>query len=273
MSTIILPPFKRHRFLDEAGDTAFYGKGKSPIVGQQGVSKCFILGMLKINEPLEGVRMKILNLQASIEQDPYFQGVRSIERRRAKNNFHLHANDDLPEVRRIVFELIKSINCSFEAVVARKIYGIYERKHNGNAAEFYADLLSHLLKNKLNKYDRLVLTIASRSNCTTHTNLKRGLKKSVERSTFRNPDQANDCDVVFNVQTPTSEPILNIVDYFCWAIQRIFERGETRFYDFISNKISQVIDIYDFENFRQPKGKSGAHYGKRRKLTSENLIQ
>lgn len=273
MSTIILPPFKRHRFLDEAGDTAFYGKGRVPIVGQQGVSKCFILGMLKINEPLEGVRMKILTLQNSIKQDPYFQGVHSIERRKAKNTFHLHANDDVPEVRRMVYELIKSINCSFEAVVARKIYDLYVRKHNRNEAEFYADMLSHLLKSKLNKYDRLVLNIAQRSNCTTHFNLEKGLKKSVERSTFRNPDQPNDCDVVFNVQSTTSEPILNIADYFCWAIQRVFERGETRFYDFISSKVSHVIDIYDFENFRQPKGKSGAHYGKRRKLTSGNLIQ
>ncbi len=36
-----------HRFLDEAGDTTFFGKGKIPIVGSAGVSKAFILGMVK----------------------------------------------------------------------------------------------------------------------------------------------------------------------------------------------------------------------------------
>lgn len=229
--------------------------------------------MLKVKEPLDDVRIKIADLQKSIEDDPYFQSIPSIQRRKNKNGFHLHANDDLPEIRKMGYELIKAINCSFEAVVARKIYGLYERKHNGNEAEFYADMLSHLLKNKLNKYDRLVLNIAGRSNCTTHSNLKRGLGKSVERSTMRNPDQPNDCEVVFNVQTPTSEPILNLADYFVWAIQRVFERGDTRFYDFISHKVSQVIDIYDFDNFQQPKAKSGAHYGRRRKLTQENLIK
>ncbi|MDR6803231.1 hypothetical protein J2Y45_000501 [Dyadobacter sp. BE34] len=273
MSTIILPTFKRHRFLDEAGDTTFYGKGKVPIVGQQGVSKCFILGMLKINEPLEKVREKILSLQEAIEKDPYFGQVSSIEKRKAKGGFYIHAKEDIPEIRRMAFQLIKTINCRFEAIVARKMYVVYERKHNGTEAEFYADLLSHLLKNKLNKYDKLVLNIAKRSKCTTHANLQKGLNKSVERSIMRNPVGANDCEVVFNVQAPTSEPILNIADYFCWAIQRVFEKGETRFYDFISDKISQVIDVYDFDNFRQPKGKSGAHYGKRRKLTSENLVQ
>ncbi|SDF15837.1 hypothetical protein SAMN04487996_10990 [Dyadobacter soli] len=229
--------------------------------------------MLTINEPLEDVRMKVSRLQTSIEQHPYFHGVPSIQRRKEKNGYYLHANDDLPEIRWMAYELISTINCRFEAIVARKIYGIFERKHNRNEAEFYADMLSHLLKNKLNKYDRLILNIASRSNCTTHSNLKRGLEKSIKRSILRNPGQANDCEVFFNVQEPTLEPILNIADYFCWAIQRIFEKGETRFYDFVSNKVSQVIDIYDFENFRKPNGNSGAHYGKRRKLTSENLIK
>jgi hypothetical protein len=40
-----------HRFLDEAGDTAFYGRGKKIIIGTEGVSKCFIIGMVKFREP------------------------------------------------------------------------------------------------------------------------------------------------------------------------------------------------------------------------------
>lgn len=31
-----------HRFLDEAGDTAFYGKGKTSILGTAGVSNCLL---------------------------------------------------------------------------------------------------------------------------------------------------------------------------------------------------------------------------------------
>lgn len=51
--------FIHHRFLDEAGDTTFYGKGKISVIGNQGSSHCFILGMLKINEPLDTVRKKV----------------------------------------------------------------------------------------------------------------------------------------------------------------------------------------------------------------------
>ena len=109
----------------------------------------------------------------------------------------------------MAFDLIKTIDCSFEAVVGRKIPTLYESKHNGKEAEFYADLLSHLLKNKLNAYSKLVLNISHRSRCTTHTNLQKGLSKAITRAQSKAPDKANDCSVVFNVQQPTAEPLLN----------------------------------------------------------------
>ena len=42
-----LPTFVYHYFLDEAGDPNFYGKGKMPIVGQNGVSNCFYFGYVE----------------------------------------------------------------------------------------------------------------------------------------------------------------------------------------------------------------------------------
>lgn len=260
--------FKYHRFLDEAGDTTFYGKGRVPVVNQEGVSNCFILGMLKIKEPLESVRKKVLDLQQSISNDPWFAAVPSIIKKKTKTGYFLHAKDDVPEVRKMAFELIKTIDCSFECIVARKLYDLYEKKHNGKEAEFYADLLSHLLKNKLNKYDNLVLNIAQRSRCTTHINLQNGLNKSLERSRKKHPEKENGCRVVFNVQNPTTEPLLNLSDYFCWSIQRVFERGETRYYDFISDQVSMVLDLYDFDNFK--KGRN--YYGRKRKLTKDNQL-
>ena len=86
----------------------------------------------------------------------------------------LSPKDDVPEVRKMAFELINSIDCSFEAAVGRKIYPLYEKKHNGNEADFYADLLSHLLKNKLNKYDELVLNISIVVNVQHTSTSKKG---------------------------------------------------------------------------------------------------
>lgn len=52
-----------HRYLDEAGDTTFYGKGKVPLLGTFGVSNNFLLGMLTLNEPVQLIRQKIIELQ------------------------------------------------------------------------------------------------------------------------------------------------------------------------------------------------------------------
>ena len=255
-----------HRFLDEAGDTTFYGKGKTPIIGTEGVSRCFILGMVTIHEPLDNIRQKIVDLQEKISSDLYFDDIISIQKKKAAYGYFLHAKDDIPEVRKMAFELIASIDCQFEAVVARKIYDLYERKHNGKEAEFYADILSHLLQDKVQEPSRLVLNIAERKKCTTHQNLTKGLEKAIGRTNLNNKEAIN--RVVFNVQRPTTEPILNLVDYFCWALQRVFEKGETRCYNFIRNKGMGVYDIYDFE-----KAKATRHiYGIQRFLTAENSL-
>jgi hypothetical protein len=242
-----LPVHKYHRFLDEAGDTTFFGKGKIPIVGKEGVSAYFLLGILTLNEPVKAVRKKIMDLQTQISYDPYFVTVPSIQKKKSRVGYFLHAKDDVPEVRKMAFELINTINCHFDVVTGKKDYGIYEKKHNGNQSEFYADLLSHLLIDNLNDYDRLVLNIAHRSQCTTHKNLELGLEMAIKIAKNKYPDYSNCCKIVFNVQQPTTEPIINIVDYFLWALQRKFERNETRYVDFLGNRIRSVQNLYNEE--------------------------
>ena len=52
-----LPKF--HRFIDEVGDTTFYGGRRRLILGQEGVSNTFGIGLLKLNEPIAEVRKQI----------------------------------------------------------------------------------------------------------------------------------------------------------------------------------------------------------------------
>lgn len=257
-----------HRFLDEAGDTTFYGAGKKLILGSEGVSKCFILGMLNVKEPLEPVRQKVLALQAAIAADPYYKDVPSIKKKMATHGYFLHAKDDIPEVRKQAFKLVVSIKCSFQAVVARKIPSIHENKHGGKDDALYADLLGHLLKDKVAKYDKLVLNIAARGSSTSNTNLQLGLDRARTRYANKHFKEPDPKEFVFNVQNPTTEPLLNVADYFCWAVQRVFEKGEVRYYDFLRDKISTVIDLYDAANYSGFKN----YYGPKNPLTKANAL-
>jgi hypothetical protein len=74
----------QHRFLDEAGDSTFYGKGKRLIVGENGVSLSFMIGMLKIKEPLDRIRKQVEALQMQIANDFYFADIPSIQKKKNK---------------------------------------------------------------------------------------------------------------------------------------------------------------------------------------------
>lgn len=257
-----------HRFLDEAGDTTFYGKGKKNIIGTNGVSNVFILGMIKIKDPLDEVRNKINALQEKITSDEYYH-VPSVLKKINNNGYYLHATDDLPEVRKEMFDLMKTINCSFEAVVGRKSIERYETKHKGREEYFYADLLSHLLKNKLSKYDKLVIHISERGKSTKNHNLELAFLKAKQRFSKKNGNSSMKTEVVFNVNYPTKDSLLNLADYFCWTIQRVFEKGEIRYYNFIKEQIKLVIDIYDTENYECWKN---YYDNKKNPLSTQNKI-
>ena len=262
--------FLRHRFLDEAGDMAFYGKGHTPIIGvHPGVSLSFIVGMVKFNTPLESIRQEIHRLQDAIANDRYFKDIASIQKKKAQpGGYFFHATDDTHEARKVFYEYISSLYIGFEVAVGRKIPALFARKHNNREAEFYADLLSHLLKNKLQAGDDLILNIARRGGATRNSVLQMGLDKAVMRFLKRKPEKPIKTRIVFNVQSPRNEPLLAVADYLCWAVQRVFERGETGYYNFVVGKISRVMDLYDPSRYRNNRN----YYTENNPLTPENKI-
>jgi len=263
-------PHARHRFLDEAGDTTFYGKGRTPAIGfMEGVSLCFMLGMVKFRSPLEPIRQEIQELQIQVANDPYFKTTQSIQKKKTEpGGYFFHATDDPAEARKVFFEYIKGLDVSFEAVVGRKIPSIYARKHNNREAEFYADLLSHLLKNKLQNESGLILNVAQRGKVTRNVVFDEALAKATSRFLKKRTPGDIKAKINFNVQYPRTEPLLNVADYLCWAVQRVFEKGEIRYYDFIAEKISLVIDLYDSSKYAD----NGNYYTSRNPLTPLNKI-
>lgn len=261
-------PKPQHRFLDECGDTTFFGKGKVPVIGKQGVSLSFSIGMVKFNADLPTLRVKIRELEATVVSDPLYNTLPSVRKKAGNGGFFFHATDDAPEVRAVFFRWIRSVPCSFEIVVARKIPEIFARKHDSKEAEFYADILSHLIKNKLKLGEKLILNIAERGRCTRNHNLQLALTKATERFLKKQGIADVASEVVFNVQTPRREPLLSVADYFCWAVQRVFERGETRFYDYLGEQIRLVIDLYDADKY----SRSQNYYKKGNRLTPANKI-
>jgi hypothetical protein len=260
---------RSHRFIDEAGDPIFFGRGGVNRLGSEGVSKAFMLGMVRIKQPLPEVRARITSFIQQVAADPFFNRIPSIRERLERGSMFLHASYDPSELRNRFFELLRDeIDFSLQAVVGRKQATRFINKHHSKQTEFYADLLSHLLKDKANHH-QLVLNIADQGNTTRMRNLRDALSKAHLLYRESQPNGAYKASIVFNVQPYDREPLLAVVDYSLWAVQRIFERGETRFYDMIVDKVSLVVDLYDTANAEN----KANYYTPKHPLTRDNMLK
>lgn len=249
------------------GDTTFFGKGKKLILGQEGVSLSFGLGLLKINGSISEIRQQVIDLQEEVEKDELLNTIPGVVKRVDKGGFFFHACKDTPDVRSPFLHYLKTLDCEAEIVVARKCPQRFERTHNRREKEFYADLFSHLIKRRVKREGTLVLNVAERGSTTRGKVFEEALRIAKERARKRWGDDLK-ADVVFNVQTPRTEPLLNVADYLCWAVQRVFERGETRYYDYLKNQIRLVVDLYDTDKYQGSRN----YYDRKNPLTSENKL-
>jgi hypothetical protein len=252
-----------HRFLDETGDTTFYGSGRKLILGQNGVSLSFGLGIVRIDRPLVDVRREVQDLQQQVENDPLLNTIPSVQKRLASGGFFFHACKDSPEVRAVLLRYLRSLPCEAEVVIARKIPRLFEKQHHGREEEFYADLLAHLAKNRLKRPGTLVLNVAERGSSTREKVLTEALRLAEERAAKKWGLENVRARTVFNVQTPRTEPLLTISDYLCWAVQRVFEQGDVRHYNYLIDRIRLVVDLYDRENYENNRN----YYDKKNPLT------
>lgn len=259
---------KQHRFIDEMGDTAFYGKNRRPLIGTEGVSLSFGLGMVKFKGDLDDIRQKVCELQLSVEGDPLLNTIPSVVKRMDKKGFFFHACKDTPDVRAVFLRYLRNLDCVAEIVVAQKIPRIFNKNHQSKDEQFYADVLSHLIKNQMKKEETVVLNIAERGSSAREKVLTEALSIATLRAKKKFGDEIK-ANIVFNVQTPHTEPLLNVADYLCWSVQRVFEKGETRYYEYLKDKIRLVVDLYDADKY---KGWKNYYEPKRNPLTAANKI-
>jgi hypothetical protein len=114
-----------------------------------------------------------------------------------------------------------------------------------------------------------VLNIAERGSSTRAKVLEDALTKATGRAGKRWGTDDLQSEVVFNIQTPSREPLLSVPDYLGWAVQRVFEKGQTRYYDYLREKIRLVVDLYDSEKYA---GNQNYYDHHKNPLTAQNKI-
>lgn len=237
---------KIYYFVDESGDPIFFDKYRVNIVGTKS-SPILLLGYISTEDPLI-LRNQLRSLQKEIEKDDYLKSIPSWK----KSIKRFHAKDDCPEIREKVFKLIKSMDFKSQFIVARKNEAIFRKRHNSNEKEFYKNLIKSLFRNRLHLSEQSLIYFEKRGTTTKQEDLDSGIKQAITEFE-KKWGVKNDSEIFIQAQTPTGEPCLQIADYMNWAVQRLFIKGEDRYYKFIEEKVSLVWDIYDIDNYKNGK--------------------
>lgn len=239
----------KHYFVDEAGDpTLFNARGVS-IVGMEGVSRTFMVGVADIPDPA-AARAALDALRASLLADPYFRGVPSMSPAAGKTALCFHAKDDLPEVRREVFKLLPTLGVKVQAAIRRKSELVAEARalhaigQRLTASEIYDDLVKRVFKNLLHRGESHEVCFARRGKSDRQEALALALERAKEN--FRRTWEADvDRPVAIRSSVPSADAGLQIVDYYLWALQRLMERDEDRYFAAVADQYSLVMDLDD----------------------------
>ena len=263
----------RHYFVDEAGDSTLFNRRGKVIVGTPGCSRFFILGLLEVPDP---IRMKadLEKLRSTLLADVYFKDVPSMQREARKTAVAFHAKDDLPEVRREVFALLKnSPGLRFFAVVTDKMRVLeYVRQRNMRDSsyryhpnEVYDYLVRRLFRDRLHKADVYNVYFAKRGKADRTESLVKAVERARERF-YEKWGIVSNAAVRISVGTPEQYAGLQAVDYFLWALQRLYERGEDRYLVYLWDAVKLIHDIDDTRRH-----KYGEYYNKNNPLTAESV--
>ncbi|HET7602851.1 MAG TPA: DUF3800 domain-containing protein [Gemmatimonadales bacterium] len=263
-----VPPF-RYLFVDEAGDLTIFGRHGRSLIGSPGVSHAFMVGLCELADPA-AAQSRLDQLRADLLADSYFHGVPSFKPEQNKTAAAFHAKDDLPEVRREVFRLIPSfapkivVALRRKQALARELYrpsGLKPSLHS-----VYDRLVVAVCRDRLHSADSHQIVFARRGKRDRDAALNTAIKQA-KFNFNRKWGTAHDRPVVVRSASPSEYAGLQVTDYLLWALQRLVERREDRYFGAVAGHFRLIMDLDDARRRRY-----GEWYSDSNPLSLEKLM-
>lgn len=259
-------------FVDETGDLTLFNKRGRIIVGNEGVSNYFMLGVANIPNPKE-IHIELNNLWEELLNDPYFKNVPSMQSESNKTSIMFHANEDLPEVRREVLKLLTKFPVKVYVIIRRKKelakiakYNFELTKNKFKENVVYDDLVKRAFRNLLHKVDSNTIYFSKRGKKARTEMLQQAINQA--KLNFENKyNIKSDKPVKIISSHPKEHGGLQLIDYYLWTLQRMYERKEDRFFNLLKENFSLIIDLDDKRN-----NDYGEYYSKRNEITLKKIM-
>ena len=232
---------KAYYFFDEAGDTQILGRRGINLMERGTASKTFMVGYLETDNPSD-CRRKLQELHEKLCNDEYLASIPSM----TSTNRAFHANKDCHEVRAEVFRLLKQLDFKFYCIVARKDVERFRRMFEFKEKKIYKYLVTRLLENRLHLYPHIDIYFSAMGNVVRQDTMQEAVNDAID-SFYLQSNIENSSEIRILIQQSSNEPMLQFADYVLWTIQRAFERGEYRYYNYLKEKIEVIYDIFEAE--------------------------
>lgn len=207
----------RYFFVDEAGNFDFSAKPSA--------SKYFILTSVCMEDCQPANDLLALRRQLVWEGNQL--------------NEAFHATSDKQRVRDRVFDTIASMNLRVDATIFEKrktLPRLTAMKTFYKHAWFYH--AKHIVPLAFSGKDDLMVVAASIGTKGEQAAIGSAIRDVVKQC------GREDSKTRIAYWPASSDPCLQVADYCCWAIQRKWERADTRSYDLISRFISTEYEIF-----------------------------
>lgn len=243
-----------HCFVDEAGDDILFNRRKQIVVGQAGCSNYFILGMAWVLSP-GTIATELDALRTALVADPYFRNVPSLDPARRRTALFFHAKDYPPEVRREVFRVITQHPIQFFVVVRDKhsVAAEVRRRNQQDPAyryrpnELYDSMVARLLDGRLHKDESYSMCFARRGSADRTAALQAAVERAQEK--FRKKWAIESTPPIKVTPLHAHQSVgLQVADYILWAVQRLYERNEDRYFSYVRPTVRLVLDVDDIRS-------------------------
>ena len=208
---------RKYVFADEAGNFDFRDRA--------GASKFFILTTVTTDSPDTGD--DLLKLRRALAWD----GIA------LESSFH--ATEDAQAVRDQVFGVLVDHDFRIDTTILEKRK---TQPHLANDQERFYKMawylhFKYVAPRITGANDELLVIAAQIGTKKRRKAMRLGIADVVDRTTW--------CKWEVAFWPAASDPCLQVADYCCWAIQRKYERADTRSYDLIKDKIESEFQPFD----------------------------
>jgi hypothetical protein len=131
--------------------------------------------------------------------------------------------------------------------------------------QLYDRCISRLFKERLHKEESYIIQFSQRGNRSRTEALQNAIEQARGNLRLSWGIEAT-TPIEILAAKPADAGGLQAVDYILWALQRLYERGEDRYWKFVASKVSLVHDVDDTRV-----NDYGVYYTKKHPLKKESL--